>query len=490
MDLTRCENGHFYDAEKYSRCPHCGYDASVAKINTLKPITDPVPIKINNQLDKPFIFISYCHKDYNEVSVVLKLMDQNHFRFWYDEGIKSGIEWADEIANKIKQCEQFVCFISRNTLMSENTKDEIHYAYKYRCNIIIVYLENVCLTSGLELQLDRKQAILKHKYSKDLFQKKFLESLSTKAVIPYNSSVLESDNELKKFYQNMQKLNDITSSNEVYLAENIRTSSNVIIKHGKFDDSVIGKSIKDSFMKEKEILSKNILPYIPVLYDCFQDVENVYIVEEYIKGQDLTNLVFKDKFEIINIIIDVAKILDAVHKSGYVHCDVNPKNIMISNGLCYLIDFGSAKSINELDEDQICMGTPGYAAPEQYGSYNGELDIYGTSIFNKTVIFTDTDTAVDIDCRTDVYGLGKTLLSLLLGIYTTDRLLATSIALNDRDFKKDESFCGISGITLNDPLLEAIIDKMTREQKNERFRSMAEVIEVLNDYLKAKWQSF
>jgi len=109
----------------------------------------------------------------------------------YDEGIKSGIEWADEIANKIKQCEQFVCFISRNTLMSENTKDEI----KYRCNIIIVYLENVCLTSGLELQLDRKQAILKHKYLKDLFQKKFLESLSTKAVIPHNSSVLESDNE-------------------------------------------------------------------------------------------------------------------------------------------------------------------------------------------------------------------------------------------------------------------------------------------------------
>jgi len=100
------------------------------------------------------------------------------------------------------------------------------------------------------------------------------------------------------------------------------------------------------------------------------------------------------------------------------------------------------------------MGTPGYAAPEQYGSYNGELDIYGTSIFNKTVIFTDTDTAVDIDCRTDVYGLGKTMLSLLLGIYTTDRLLATSIALNDRDFKKDESFCGISGITFNDPLLK------------------------------------
>jgi len=68
----------------------------------------------------------------------------------------------------------------------------------------------------------------------------------------------------------MQKLNDITSSNEVYLAENIRTSSNVIIKHGKFDDSVIGKSIKDSFMKEKEILSKNILPYIPVLYVVFK----------------------------------------------------------------------------------------------------------------------------------------------------------------------------------------------------------------------------
>lgn len=486
MNLTRCKNGHFYDAEKYSCCPHCGYGASVGKIDTIIPITDPILVKGSDQNEEPFVFISYCHNDYDEVSKVLKLMERNRFRFWYDEGIKSGVEWADEIANRIKKCEQFVCFISKSTLMSENSKDEIHLANKYRSNIIVIYLEDVSLTGGLELQLDRKQAILKHKYSKDLFQKKFLESLSTKAIIPYNSSVLESDNELKKSYQNIQKLNDITSSNEVYLAENIRTNSNVIIKHGKFDDSVIGKSIKDSFMKEKEILSKNILPYIPALYDCFQDVENVYIVEEYIKGQDLTCLIFQDKFDIVNVMIEVAKILDTVHKNGYVHCDVNPKNIMISNDLCYLIDFGSAKSINESEQNQICMGTPGYAAPEQYGSYNGELDIYGTSVLNKTVIFTDTDTANDIDCRTDIYGLGKTLLSLLLGVYTTDRLSETSIALNDRDFKKDESFCGISDITLNDPLLEAIIDKMTREQKNERFRSMTEVVDVLSMYLKIK----
>ena len=45
---------------------------------------------------KPFAFISYSHDDLDIISEYLGAIDEN-YRFWYDEGIKSGAEWVEEI---------------------------------------------------------------------------------------------------------------------------------------------------------------------------------------------------------------------------------------------------------------------------------------------------------------------------------------------------------------------------------------------------------
>lgn len=50
--------------------------------------------------EKPYIFVSYSRLDMQNVQGLLKMLRDNHFRFWYDMGLKSGAEWAEELGEK------------------------------------------------------------------------------------------------------------------------------------------------------------------------------------------------------------------------------------------------------------------------------------------------------------------------------------------------------------------------------------------------------
>lgn len=108
---------------------------------------------------EPYIFISYAHKDYSAVKQFLQFFSSEKYRFWYDEGIKSGAEWSDYIVERISNAGVFVVFLSQNAIGSENVKDEIHVAVSACKRIIVVKLEDVVLTGGLLLKLDRRQAV-------------------------------------------------------------------------------------------------------------------------------------------------------------------------------------------------------------------------------------------------------------------------------------------------------------------------------------------
>ena len=115
---------------------------------------------------KPFAFISYSHDDLDTISGYLGAVDQS-YRFWYDEGIKSGAEWVEEIGNKIFDCDIFIVFLSRSALQSHYIKDEITYAYKYAKRMMAVLLEPLNLPRSLELMLGRFQYI--NFYEEDSF---------------------------------------------------------------------------------------------------------------------------------------------------------------------------------------------------------------------------------------------------------------------------------------------------------------------------------
>ncbi len=130
----------------------------------------------------PYIFISYAHKDSDTVLPIIRRFQDEGYRIWYDAGIEAGTEWPEYIAEHIKECDCFVCFITQSALESHNCRREINYAIKLKKNMLTAYLEDVELTDGMEMQLDILQAIFKSRHdSDDSFLDELLRSALLKA---------------------------------------------------------------------------------------------------------------------------------------------------------------------------------------------------------------------------------------------------------------------------------------------------------------------
>jgi ribosomal protein L40E len=140
---------------------------------------------------------------------------------------------------------------------------------------------------------------------------------------------------------------------------------------------------------------------IPRFYGHFTDPEHWYLVMEYIPGQTLENYLQSPAtggsfslVETLKIGIALGSVLEYLHlcKPPLIFRDVKPGNVMLTpRKKLYLIDFGIARSFHPAkSKDTTPLGSPGFAAPEQYGRRQS-------------------------DGRTDVYGLGATLQTLLTG---------------------------------------------------------------------------
>lgn len=112
---------------------------------------------------------------------------------------------------------------------------------------------------------------------------------------------------------------------------------------------------------------------IPIL-DVGECDEALYFAEPYIAGCSLQSLLARMKIltaeQFVPILKDVCVALDAAHIQGFIHCDVNPNNILIraKDGRAFLNDFKSAVRVNapELSgKPKRLVGNPGYMSPEQ-----------------------------------------------------------------------------------------------------------------------------
>ncbi len=155
------------------------------------------------------------------------------------------------------------------------------------------------------------------------------------------------------------------------------------------------------FQTEARILVRITHPNIPKVFDYFSLRGCHYIVMEYIPGRTLEQLLRARGNKAIDERLALAwalQICRALHflsvqkPRPIVFRDLKPSNIMIAHdGRVKLIDFGIARFFKpDKQEDTYVYGTPGYAAPEQYGS-------------NQT------------DVRSDIYSLGATLHHCLTG---------------------------------------------------------------------------
>lgn len=132
---------------------------------------------------KPYLFVSYSHKDGALVYPIIQGMQQHGVRVWYDDGIRAGSEFPQYIEDTLVQAACILQFVTRNTVESFFCRNEIGLALDTHQNqTFIVYLEETELKYGLRLQLRNIQALRWEKYHETQeFLNALLELLRTNA---------------------------------------------------------------------------------------------------------------------------------------------------------------------------------------------------------------------------------------------------------------------------------------------------------------------
>lgn len=238
----------------------------------------------------------------------------------------------------------------------------------------------------------------------------------------------------------------------VYLAINEKANKPWAIKEIRKDGKQDFEIVKQSLIVETDLLKKLKHPNLPSIVDIIDQDENFLIVMDYIEGVTLKAILDEDgaqsQEDVVNWALQLCDVLEYLHtrQPAIIYRDMKPANIMLkSDGEVVLIDFGTAREFKEKNvEDTTCLGTQGYAAPEQFGGQ-------GQS-----------------DARTDIYCLGATMYHLVTGHNPTEPPYEMYPITQWNDSLS-------SG-------LEKIILKCTQKNPADRFQSAQELRDALENY--------
>jgi non-specific serine/threonine protein kinase len=135
--------------------------------------------------------------------------------------------------------------------------------------------------------------------------------------------------------------------------------------------------VKNSFQREKEILEKlDKNKDVINLVNFFEENNTIYLVLEYFKGINLKKYVLENELpekEILQIFLEIVKIVIEIHDECVIHRDIKPSNILINGkNEIKIIDFGTGLLKGNRNGDYIKV-TEGYSALEMY-SLKTEID--------------------------------------------------------------------------------------------------------------------
>ena len=185
----------------------------------------------------------------------------------------------------------------------------------------------------------------------------------------------------------------------VYLAINEKANKTWAVKEVRKNGQENFHVVKQSLIMEIEMLKKLKSPNLPSIVDIIDTEEDFFIVMDFIEGNSLEDYLQEKKRlsqeEVVSLAKQLGSVLKYLHEQTppIIYRDLKPSNIMRkSDGTVVLVDFGTAREYKEEKlEDTTCLGTRGYAAPEQFGGMG------------------------QTDARTDIYALGVTMYYLLTG---------------------------------------------------------------------------
>lgn len=238
----------------------------------------------------------------------------------------------------------------------------------------------------------------------------------------------------------------------VYLAINAKANKPWAIKEVRKDGFQNYEVVTQSLTMEIDLLKKLRHPHLPSIIDIIDRDDNFLIVMDYVEGMTLENIMLENgaqsQKDVIEWSIQLCDVLQYLHsrEPSIIYRDMKPSNVMLNyDGKVMLIDFGTAREYKERAlGDTTCLGTKGYAAPEQFGGQ-------GQS-----------------DPRTDIYCLGATMYHLLTGHNPSN---APYEMYPITQWNPELS----SG-------LEKIIQKCTQKNPEDRFQTVEELKDALKNY--------
>ena len=223
--------------------------------------------------EKPYIFVSYAHKDSEVVMRAIALLQQSGFRVWYDEGIDPGSEWPDTIEKYLERSSYFIGFISANALDSNYCKCELHTAFNERKKMLIVYLENIKLEGGLKMQLSSRQAIHWYKYASE---NAFFEKLLT---APGLNDCRESENNVKTINASTAAQANSNTAVELHPAAAEQNNSVEIAAKHNSNEAQAAEQLKSCCGNTSDEAQNEHLE-ISILYEDADSIRN-YVHEHY-----------------------------------------------------------------------------------------------------------------------------------------------------------------------------------------------------------------
>ena len=245
----------------------------------------------------------------------------------------------------------------------------------------------------------------------------------------------------------------------VWLAEDTRLNRKVALKTVKAADADTTEG-RQRLMREARAAAALNHPHIATVHDVLDADGKVIVVFEYVEGDTLAARLHRGGVSIaeaIEVAWQLADALAAAHAQGVIHRDLKPTNVVLGpDGRAKVLDFGIARMVPAGFDMHTTVpgtvggglvGTPGYAAPEQYLSRN-------------------------VDGRADLYALGVMLYEMIAGrrpFASTDPVALATSMLRDPAPK-----LGLTGRV--PPRLEALVARLLERDPAKRPSTGDEVL--------------